>query len=34
MSDETLHQERCARGVAWDLAKSVSNLKNSDETTF
>ena len=25
--DETLHQERCARRVAWDLAKSVYKLK-------
>ena len=32
--DETLHQERCARRVAWDLAKSVYKLKNAEETTF
>ena len=25
--EETLHQERCARRVAWDLAKSVYKLK-------
>ena len=32
--DETLHQERCARSVAWDLAKNIFKLKNSDEGTF
>ena len=26
--DETLHQERCARRVAWDLAKNVCKLKH------
>ena len=32
--DETLHQERCARRVAWDLAKNVYKLKNTDKATF
>ena len=30
---ETLHQERCARGVAY-LARSVCKLKNADKATF
>ena len=30
----TLHQERCARGVAWDLAKHIYKLKNTDKATF
>ena len=32
--DETLIQERCARKAAWDLAKHIHKLKNSDQTTF
>ena len=32
--EEALHQERCARRVAWDLAKSTYKLKNSDKATF
>ena len=32
--DETFHQERCARGVARDLAQNVYKLKNADKTTF
>ena len=32
--EETLHQERCARKAAWDLAKNIYKLKNSDKTTF
>ena len=32
--DETLHQERCARRVARDLAKSVRGLKDMDGATF
>ena len=32
--DETLHQEHQARGVAWDLAKSVHKLKNKDKATL
>ena len=32
--DETLQQERCARKVAWHLAKSVYKLKNVDKGTF
>ena len=32
--EETLHQERCARKAAWDLAKHMHKLKNSDKTTF
>ena len=31
---ETLHQERCARRVAWDLVKSICKLKNADKSTF
>ena len=31
---ETLHQERCARRVAWDLAKHLYKLKNSAKATF
>ena len=27
--EETLHQERCARRVAWDLAKIIYKLKNA-----
>ena len=30
----TLHQERCARKAAWNLAKNIYQLKNSDKTTF
>ena len=32
--DETLHQERCARREAWDLAKQVYKLKNTDKLRF
>ena len=29
-----MHQERCARKVAWDLVKHIYKLKNADKTTF
>ena len=32
--DEALQQERCARRAAWDLAKSVYKLKNTDKYTL
>ena len=32
--EETLPQERCARRVAWDLAKPVCKPKNADKATF
>ena len=32
--DETLHQERYARRVAWDLAKSVQKRINTEKATF
>ena len=32
--EETLHQERCARRAAWDVAKSIYKLKNSDKVFF
>ena len=32
--EETLTQERCARKAAWDLAKNIYKLKNSDKATF
>ena len=32
--EETLHQERCARRVAWELAKHIHKLKNADKTTY
>ena len=32
--EETLIQERCARKAAWDLAKNIYKLKNSDKATF
>ena len=32
--EETLHQERGARKVAWNLAKNVYKLKNTDTATF
>ena len=32
--DETLQPARCARGVAWDLAKNVYKLKNADKATY
>ena len=32
--EETLHQERCARKAAWDLAKNIYKLKYSDRTTL
>ena len=31
---EAERQERCARGDAWSLAKTVSELKEKDKTTF
>ena len=30
----TLHQERCARRVAWNLAINIYKLKNADKATF
>ena len=32
--EETLHQERSARGVAWNMAKNIYKLKNADKATF
>ena len=32
--DKTLHQERCARRAAWNLAKNVYKLKNKAKATF
>ena len=32
--EETLHQEGCVRKAAWDLAKNIYKLKNSDKATF
>ena len=32
--DDTLHQERCARREAWDLAKVVYKFKNKNKATF
>ena len=32
--EETLYQERCARRVAWDLAKHIYKLKDADKATF
>ena len=32
--DETLHQERCACRVAWDLANHVCKLKKTDNAAF
>ena len=32
--EETMHQGRCARKSAWDLAKNNKMLKNADKTTF
>ena len=32
--EETLQQERCARGVAWNLSKNLYKLKNADQATF
>ena len=31
--EETLHHERCVRGVAWNLANNIYNLKNADKAT-
>ena len=31
---DTLHQERCARKAAWDMARNTYKLKNLDKTTF
>ena len=33
-NEKTSHQERCARRVAWDLAKHVYKLKNADKAAF
>ena len=32
--EETLHQEGCARRVAWDLATNICKLKNADKAIF
>ena len=32
--DETLHEEGCSRRAAWDLAKNVYELQNTDTATF
>ena len=32
--EATLHQERCARGVAWNLAENIYKLKNADKAAF
>ena len=32
--EETLHQGRCARKAAWDVAKIIYKLKNPDKTTL
>ena len=32
--EETLQQERCARRVAWDVAKNIYQFKNADKATF
>ena len=32
--EEALHQERCGRKAAWDLATYIHELKTSDKTTF
>ena len=32
--EETLHQERCARGVAWNFGENIYKLKNADKATF
>ena len=32
--EETLNQERCARKAAWDMAKNIHKLRNSDKTVF
>ena len=32
--DETLHQERCACRVAWDLAKNFCKLKKTDKAAL
>ena len=32
--EETERQERCARGVAWRLAKNIYKLKETDKITF
>ena len=31
---ETLHQERCARRVGWNLAENLYKLQNLDEATL
>ena len=32
--EETLRQERCARRVAWEMAKSIHKLKEKEKATF
>ena len=32
--EDTSHQERCARRVAWALSKNIYKLKNADKATF
>ena len=32
--EETLHQERCARRAAWDLANNTHKRKSADKATF
>ena len=32
--EETLHQERCARRAAWNLAKHIYKLKSAGKTPF
>ena len=32
--EETMHQERCGRRAAWDMAKNIYKLKHSDKITF
>ena len=32
--NETLRQERCALGAAWNLAKDAYKLKKEDKETF
>ena len=34
LHEETRHQGRCARKAAWDLAKNIYKLKNSDKATI
>ena len=32
--EETERQQRCARSMAWNLAKNIYKLEENDETTF